>query len=138
MTRVVDGDSVELSMDGKTVRVRMLCLDAPEYGQAFGSAARRHLAALIRDEAVLVEEGERDRYDRLLAKLYPLDGDTSLNWQMVRDGYAWDNQLFPCGKAYRQAERSARADSVGLWRDNNPVPPWDWRESKRQNDRRGG
>jgi endonuclease YncB( thermonuclease family) len=129
VTRVVDGDSVELDMDGKTVRARLLCMDAPELGQAFGSAARRHLEGLIGRRDVLVENEGTDRYDRLLTKLYPTDGDTSLNWQMVRDGYAWDNARFPCGGAYRRAEESARETGVGLWRERNAIPPWDWREA---------
>lgn len=134
VTRIVDGDSVELDIDGKEVRARLLCMDAPELGQSYGPAARRHLASLVGREAVLVEDQGTDQYDRLLTKLYAIDGNTSLNWQMVKDGYAWDNARFPCGGAYSRAEDSAQRARDGLWSEKNAIPPWDWRKA---NPRRG-
>lgn len=34
---------------------------------------------------------------------------------------------------YEAAEGAAKASKVGLWRDADPVPPWDWRKVKREN-----
>jgi len=127
--RIVDGDSLELDLDGRTTRVRLLCIDAPELGQAYGNAARRFLQSLAAGDTLLVEGQERDTYDRLLAKIYRTDEDTSLNWQMARAGYAWDNTRFTCGEAYTRAERSARSERAGLWQDAAAVPPWEWRRS---------
>ena len=32
---------------------------------------------------------------------------------------------------YADAEREARMGKIGLWRDPNPVPPWDYRQAER-------
>ena len=33
---------------------------------------------------------------------------------------------------YESAETRAAADRVGLWQDANPMPPWEYRQAKRQ------
>ena len=35
-------------------------------------------------------------------------------------------------RSYETAEQEARASHVGLWRDAEPIPPWDWRKKDRQ------
>ena len=68
--KVVDGDTVHIRQGGETIKVRLLCIDAPERNQAFGNAARKHLAGMVAGEYVRVEGESKDRYGRLLAKLY--------------------------------------------------------------------
>jgi endonuclease YncB( thermonuclease family) len=34
--------------------------------------------------------------------------------------------------SYAAAEEEARAFRRGLWKDVNPVPPWEWRKNRRQ------
>jgi endonuclease YncB( thermonuclease family) len=29
---------------------------------------------------------------------------------------------------YAQAEQLAKSQGIGLWRDKNPMPPWDFRQ----------
>lgn len=125
--KVVDGDTVHIRRDEETVKVRLLCIDAPERGQPFGNASRKHLADMVAGETVRVEGDETDRYGRLLAKLYNGDANTSANWRMVRDGYAWDFDRYTCGRDYDSAEREARDEKAGLWAEPDAVPPWEWR-----------
>ncbi len=48
-------------------------------------------------------------------------------------GLAWhDPRYAPKAKEYAEAEAEARKEKRGLWSDDKPVAPWDWR--KQQND----
>ena len=33
---------------------------------------------------------------------------------------------------YSDAELEARRQKIGLWRDPNPIPPWDYRQAERE------
>jgi endonuclease YncB( thermonuclease family) len=36
-------------------------------------------------------------------------------------------------KRYEFAAQEAKAKKAGLWRDPDPVPPWEWRKARRRN-----
>jgi endonuclease YncB( thermonuclease family) len=53
--------------------------------------------------------------------------------ELVRDGFAWRNVRYDKAGEFADAEREARENHRGLWADPNPVPPWEWRASRRKN-----
>ena len=53
--------------------------------------------------------------------------------ELIKMGLAWhDPRYAPKAKEYAEAEAEARKEKRGLWSDDKPVAPWDWR--KQQND----
>lgn len=133
---VADGDTVTvLDASRQQHRIRLVGIDAPERGQAFGNRARQHLADRVFQREVQVEYDKRDRYGRILGKIV-LDGE-DINLMMVRDGMAWHYRQFqrdqrPADRAlYADAEREARAAGRGLWADAHPQPPWEFRRQNR-------
>ena len=117
VTRVVDGDTVDVVCPAFRERVRLLRIDTPERGQPGSSEAADALAALIAGRNVyLVYEtpGEpaRGGYGRLLAYLVA-DG-RNLNVEMVRRGHSpfWtrygEGRFAP---AFRQAASEAASRS---------------------------
>lgn len=138
--RIADGDTVEVEQNGtgQTVKVRMVCVDAPELSQgSLGDAAAKHLAALLPiGGAAQLRVIEEDRFGRTVAEIYR-DG-RSVNLQMVRDGQAvvFRQYLDNCAdtrEQYLQNEAAARAERRGYWNQSSPVMPWDWRNGKRCN-----
>lgn len=124
---VVDGDTVDVAIDGREVRVRLIGVDTPESVardrpvQCFGAEASAHTAALLPPGTrVRLERDDvgRDRYGRLLAYVWRVDDDLLVNLDLVETGHAdavtyGDNEvLFPTLAA---AEARARAAGVGLW-----------------------
>src|SRR5690606_14533461 len=70
VTRVVDGDTIDVLVNSGTIRVRLADIDAPENGQAFGQRARQHLSELLFRRKVRVIEKQTDDYGRTLGLVY--------------------------------------------------------------------
>ena len=127
---VADGDTCTLLIeqgDGKrTERIRFHGIDAPESHQAYGQASKKFVSDLIYDKDIRVEVQTRDKYGRLVGKVFV--GDTHVNLEVVKAGYAWWYRQYGAGEtALAEAEETARTARRGLWQDKNPVAPWDFR-----------
>jgi endonuclease YncB( thermonuclease family) len=139
--KVVDlgwGDSITvLDAQSKPQRVRLLGIDAPEKDQAFGPSARQKLSTLVFGKVVTVKYQKVDRSGRPLGKV--MLGATDINLEMLKLGMAWyytnDRDLPESDRPlYATAEREAKAAERGLWQDESPVSPWEFRQvRKRQN-----
>jgi endonuclease YncB( thermonuclease family) len=132
---VIDGDTIDVLMPGlQVVRVRLAGIDAPERGQAFGTAAKAALSELVFARQVVVQWKKRDRYERLVGKVTVSGADANL--AMLTRGMAWHYVRFEAEQArgdraaFAQAEREARAQRRGLWGDLQPVAPWDYRKHR--------
>jgi len=66
----------------------------------------------------------------------PLDGFRYVGLEQIQAGLAWSYRAYATeqspedGDRYERAEQDAKAKKVGLWRDPDPVPPWEWRRVK--------
>ena len=101
---IKDGDTVVLLTAAKTeITVRLSEIDAPE---------RKKLGT--------------DRYGRTLGFIYLRNG-TNVNLEMVKNGMAWQYEKYSKSAVLKKAQASAKSMSVGLWRDPNPVAPWEFR-----------
>lgn len=70
VTRVLDGDTIEVLQDKKPVRVRLANIDAPEKKQAFGSWSTNQLKNLVAGQIVKVTYTQKDRYGRVIGRVY--------------------------------------------------------------------
>lgn len=116
---VIDGDTIDVRLeDGDVYRVRYIGVDTPEHDEEFyEEASSLNETLLLGESLTLVKDvSETDRYDRLLR--YVLVGDTFVNYELVRQGYAVSVTFPPdlaCETFFRQTERDARDQGVGLW-----------------------
>lgn len=125
--KVKDGDSFIVRSDGVEYEVRLYGIDAPEWKQPHGDIARQHLTGLIGSRNVEVEYITIDSYNRSVSVVY-LDG-LNVNVEMVRTGNAWWYRKYaPDNKALLDAESEAKTNKRGLWKNPQPIPPWDWRK----------
>lgn len=89
VVRVSDGDTVVLlDADNTQHKIRLNGIDAPENGQPYGDKSKEYLTSLIARKEVTVEVKGKDRYKRILGVVYL--GDTNINAEMIRAGYAWN------------------------------------------------
>lgn len=126
---VLDGDTVEVLVDRKPVRVRLAEIDAPERAQAFGTRSRQALAAEVFQQPVTVRTNGLDRHGRTIGTIL-VDGH-SINRMMVEQGMAWAYRQYLVDRSLLDVEAAARSGRVGLWVDPNPTAPWEWRAAKR-------
>jgi len=124
-----------LDANYKQHKIRLAGIDAPERRQAYGLASRKHLASIVAGQQVRIEYQKRDRYGRIVGKVL-LDGiDVCL--EQVKVGFAWHYKKYQHEQSaedrelYADAENKARNERLGLWRENNPNPPWEFRRLQR-------
>lgn len=87
--RVVDGDTFKVMYKGDPDTVRVVDIAAPEMSEPGGPASKAALGRLIEGKVVRLEMDSRrlrDRYGRLLAKVYL--GEADVGRKMIEDGYA--------------------------------------------------
>src|SRR6185312_13484309 len=108
-------------------RIRLAGIDAPEKRQAFGNVSKQHLATLVYRLPVRVEWTKRDRYGRIIGKVYQHGTDVCL--EQVKAGLAWhykryEKEQTPADReSYAAAESAARVQKLGLWADASPIEP---------------
>jgi micrococcal nuclease len=124
VTRVVDGDTIDVELNGAVVRIRYIGIDTPETVdpgspvECFGPQASDRNRALVEGRSVELEKdvSETDRFGRLLRYVYA--GGQMVNEQLVLEGYA-NASTFPPDVKYQarftDAERTARENGRGLW-----------------------
>ncbi|MEK7473339.1 MAG: thermonuclease family protein [Patescibacteria group bacterium] len=130
VTHVVDGDTFDVDMNGKTERLRMIGVDTPETVdprkpvQCFGKEASAKTKELLTGKRVTLEadpsQGERDKYDRLLRYAFLPDG-RNLALVLIQEGYAHEytyNTPYKYQQMFKDAERAAREGKKGLWADD--------------------
>jgi endonuclease YncB( thermonuclease family) len=132
---VYDGDTISLASRGAgKVTVRLYGIDAPETkkpdkaGQPYGDISRRTLMFRVMGKAVTVDVKDRDQYNRIVG-VVRLNG-VDINALMVKEGMAWAYRRYLEGSyasEYISLEEQARRHRIGLWRQGNPQPPWEFR-----------
>lgn len=128
---VTDGDTLT-AVDSDDVRhkIRLQGIDAPEVGQPFGTKARQMLGDMTVRKTVTVRLHGRDRFGRDLARV-EVDG-RDVGLALVTDGMAWQYDRYDSSPELADAEREARNARRGLWSEDDPVPPWEWRATERE------
>jgi endonuclease YncB( thermonuclease family) len=127
---VNDGDVITVFNLNRPVRIKILGVDAPEAGQAFGDVAKKHLSDLVYDKSVLVEYSGISA-DGSLVGLVMLNN-ADIGAQMIRDGAAWfdvsnqDRLSVANREVYQQSEQAARTERRGLWQTPDPIAPWEF------------
>jgi micrococcal nuclease len=115
VTRVIDGDTIDVLLTTGRIRVRLHGIDAPERDQPGGAASTSWLTGQLVDQQVMLEPVSQDQYDRMIAVVFLQK--RNINRELVKTGHAW---------AYRhymrrgdaglcKLEANARKKRAGLW-----------------------
>jgi micrococcal nuclease len=130
---VKDGDTlVLLSPDNQNITVRLAEVDCPEKNQAFGQAAKLFTSNLCFGKRVQLIVSQKDRYGRTVGQVLLEDG-TNVNYEIVKNGYAWQYLAYSNNMELAGLEQHARENKLGLWQDINPVAPWNFRKEEKLN-----
>ncbi|MBP6087029.1 MAG: thermonuclease family protein [Pelolinea sp.] len=112
VVRVIDGDSIEVKVDGKNYEVRYIGVNAPEYESkerdcAILSKQENEKLLLGKKVYLFKDVSETDKFGRLLRYVFT---DTAfVNLELVRNGYA-EVKLYPpdvsCHDLFKQYDQS--------------------------------
>jgi micrococcal nuclease len=127
VTRVVDGDTIHVRVDGRREKVRYIGVDTPESVkpgspvECFGKAAAAANRRLVDGERVRLrlDAEPRDRFGRLLAYVHRRRDGVFVNAALVRHGFATTLTIPPNvahAELFGRLQRQARAAGRGLWR----------------------
>ncbi len=123
VVRVIDGDTIDVLLNGTTTRIRYIGIDTPETyhtqsPQCYSREAAARNEALVAGKEVrlVADQEDKDKYERLLRYVYV--GDTFVNEALVKEGYAKPMPIKP--NTLHAAEFKAWADEAaasrqGLW-----------------------
>jgi len=108
-------------------KIRLYGIDTPEKAQDLGKRAKQFTSDLVvYGKEVKVIQEDIDRYERIVGMVYV--DDICVNETIVKNGFAWVYQKY-CSKLicqkWLELEKEARSNRSGLWRNDNPIPPWD-------------
>ena len=131
--RVIDGDRVIASFQGKQTKIRLACIEAPEIGQApHGRIARNTLIGLLpRNSRINIQPLNYDQNGWLVANILSLGG-VDIGEELIRLGlvYAHNTSLSYCdGPKLLLIEDQARQSRFGIWKDTQQglSRPWLYR-----------
>lgn len=129
---IKDGDTFTLKdQRDKLYKVRLSDIDAPEIGQPFGRPAKRLLEDLALNEIVRVNYTQKDKYGRLIGEVFLPDG-KMLNEESLKNGLAWHYRVkHPHSTFLEKMEYKAWKKKIGLWVQEKPIPPWEYRRETR-------
>jgi endonuclease YncB( thermonuclease family) len=140
---VTDGDGINVQDSlGTKVKVRLYGIDAPETekinrktgkiskpGQPYGEESFQALKSKVYRKNVKLDVMDIDKYRRLVCIVYL--NDRVINKEMIAEGWSWAFRRYlaaPYSSEYISLEDQARSTRLGLWQQNNPQPPWEFRK----------
>ena len=133
VTKVIDGDTIDVTVDGHDDRVRFIGIDTPEIAHpamgerpandadCYGDAAAGYTRSLLsRGTPVRLERDvvARDDYGRMLAYVYRAGDGIFVNYEIIRHGYARPLSIPPntsYAELLLEATRQAEHADAGLW-----------------------
>lgn len=127
VTKVVDGDTITINLDGTSETIRLIGINTPETVdprkpvECFGKQASDEAKTLLSGKKVRIEkdstQGERDKYGRLLAYVFRDDG-LFFNEHMIQQGYAYEytyNNPYKYQTQFKADQVLAKSQGKGLW-----------------------
>lgn len=130
VVKIVDGDTIDVSIDGKIERIRLIGINTPETVdprkpvECFGKEASGKAKEFLSGEDVELEgdatQSDRDKYGRLLRYVTTKEG-FFYNLEMIKRGYAYEYTYdvpYKYQKEFKAAQNEAKNAGKGLWADN--------------------
>ncbi len=125
---VIDGNTLEVyTSENETYKIFLFGIDSPELGQEYGEKAKRFLEKLILDKSVSVEIQGKDRLGNRLGVLL-IEGKDPRE-QLLEEGLAWTAERQPI-QEFEEIKEKARQKNKGLWKEQEPTPPWTFRRQQ--------
>ena len=131
--KVCDGDTVYVkTAAGDSLKVGLYGVDAPEKNQEFGKDSSEFVSKYSLGKEVLLNKISVDLYGRTVGVIFVMGSEKSLNEILLEKGMAWHYTAYDriYKREFTEKENEAKNKMIGLWKFENPVPPWEFRKEK--------
>lgn len=138
VVHIADGDTITvLTHESQQVKIRLYGIDCPERKQAFGRRAQEFTKNRVANQIVNVQVMDTDHYGRTVGIVRFQDGNNlhNLNEELLSNGLAWHYSQYCKAEfctEWKNHEMRARQKQLGLWKDKQPVEPWNFRKMNRR------
>ena len=126
---IKDGDTVVVldSLNNQTT-LRLAEVDCPEKSQPFGTKSKQFTSDQIYLKTIKYVVTDTDRYGRSIAMIYYDEDNKYLSAEIIKAGMGWHYKRYSTSKELALLEDNAKKNKIGLWIDNNPTEPSEWRK----------
>lgn len=137
VTRVIDGDTIELRADnGAYMIIRLHGIDSPDRCQNKFEEAKQFATQILLNKKVKFLQTGKDQYERFVGEIY-IDADNTngeygvwFNAAIVGSGFAWHWPRYSNSEQIASLQLVAKKLKLGVWQESNPIPPWEFRKSE--------
>ena len=125
---IKDGDTVVVldSLNNQTT-LRLAEVDCPEKNQPFGTKAKQFTSDQIYYKTIKYVITDTDRYGRSIAMIYYGTDNKYLSAEIIKAGMGWHYKKYSTSKDLATFQENAKQNKIGLWIDNNPIEPSEFR-----------
>lgn len=129
VVKVIDGDTIDVDIDGKISRIRMIGVNTPEVVdprkpvECFGREASNKAKELLSGQEVRLKndnpQDDKDKYDRLLRYVWLKNG-LFYNLEIIKQGFAYEYTYdipYEYQREFKDAQEYAQENKLGLWAD---------------------
>ena len=130
VSKVIDGDTIQVLMNSDKIKVRLIGIDTPELVdprkpvQCFGEQASDEAHQLLAGRSVKLvadaSQDDQDKYGRLLRYVFRDDG-LFINEYLIENGFAFEYTYkipYKYQAIFKKAEKKAGDEDRGLWNNN--------------------
>lgn len=125
---IKDGDTVVVldSLNNQTT-LRLAEVDCPEKNQPFGTKAKQFTSDQIYFKTIKYVVTDTDRYGRSIAMIYYDTDNKYLSAEIIKAGMGWHYKKYSTSKELATFQENAKQNKIGLWIDNDPIEPSEFR-----------
>jgi len=126
---VIDGNTFQVRDQEKRLRKILLTgIDCPELEQDYGPDAKKFLEKLILHKEVTIYDKGKDRFGNPIVEV-KIKGVKDPRIELLKAGLAWPEEK-NTRSDLEYLREAAQLRGKGLWKDNNPTPPWVYRREQ--------
>lgn len=126
-----DGDTLIVVRNRARIKLESSEIDAPELDQPYGKEAKKLAATLTKNKVVTIRAYGGVSQSYLVGEVW-LPNKRHFAKEMVQRGLAWAKGSAGTTLAIEQIQSQAKTAQRGLWTEEEPIPPWEWRSGRRK------
>lgn len=130
VTKVLEGDRLEILNQGHFYQVRLAFVFTPQPGQAFSKQAKKFTEDWLVTKRVHIKAYGQTKGGVLIGEVSYQE--KNLGRELVKQGLGWEYTPVSEDPELAKLQSQAKKQKMGLWSEDSPTPPWKYKSSKKK------